>query len=109
MAKSIISLYIRICSLPTGVKEESGKGESLFPFLFIVFLSFIAIFVLYHTRKLDHRQEGGGDVQCILYKCCFQFRLRRMQYSGEITLLGGGELQTTWILGSGDEQITNRR
>ena len=89
MAKSIISLYIRICSLPTGVKEEIGKGESLFPFLFIVFLSFIAIFVLYHTRKLDHRQEGG-DVQCILYKRCFQFRLRRMQYPGEITLFGGG-------------------
>ena len=51
------------CSLPTGIEEESGKGESLFLFPFIVFLSFIAIFVLYHTRKLDHRQEerrGGG-------------------------------------------------
>ena len=58
MAKSIISLFIRSCSLPTGVEEESGKGESLFPFLFIVFLSFIAISVLYHTRKLDHRQDG---------------------------------------------------
>ena len=59
MAKSIISLFIRSCSLPTGVEEESGKGESLFPFLFIVFLSFIVVFVLYHTRKLDHRQGGG--------------------------------------------------
>ena len=48
------------CSLPTGIEEESGKGESLFLFPFIVFLSFIAIFVLYHTRKLDHRQERGG-------------------------------------------------
>ena len=31
------------CSLPTGIEEESGKVESLFSFLFIVFLSFIAI------------------------------------------------------------------
>lgn len=61
MAKSIISLFIRSCSLPKGVEEESGKGESLFSFLFIVFLSFIAISVLYHTRKLDHRQDGGGE------------------------------------------------
>ena len=60
MAKSIISLFMRSCSLPTGVEEESGKVESLFSFLFIVFLSFIAIFVLYNTRKLDHRQEGCG-------------------------------------------------
>lgn len=60
MAKSIISLFIRSCRLPTGVEEESGKVESLFSFLFIVFLSFISVFVLYHTRKLDHRQERGG-------------------------------------------------
>ena len=61
MAKSIISLFIRSCRLPTGVEEESGKVESLFSFLFIVFLSFISVFVLYHTRKLDHRQERGGE------------------------------------------------
>ena len=60
MAKSIISLFIRSCRLSTGVEEESGKVESLFSFLFIVFLSFISVFVLYHTRKLDHRQERGG-------------------------------------------------
>ena len=56
------------CSLPTGIEEESGKGESLFLFPFIVFLSFIAIFVLYHTRKLDHRQErGGGGEGCSVH------------------------------------------
>ena len=58
MAKSIISLFMRSCSLPTGVEDASGKVESLFSFLFIVFLSFIAIFVLYNTRELDHRQKG---------------------------------------------------
>ena len=66
MAKSIISLFMRSCSLPTGVEDASGKVESLFSFLFIVFLSFIAIFVLYNTRELDHRQKGcvcgGGGV-----------------------------------------------
>ena len=56
------------CSLPTGIEEESGKGESLFLFPFIVFLSFIAIFVLYHTRKLDHRQERGGGGVFNAYK-----------------------------------------
>ena len=108
MAKSIISLYIRICSLPTGVKEESGKGESLFPFLFIVFLSFIATFVRYHTRKLDHRQEGGGMFSAFCISAVFNFAYDECNTQEKSHCLGG-ELQTTWILGSGDEQITNRR
>ena len=49
-------------------KRVVRGGESLFPFLFIVFLSFIAIFVLYHTRKLDHRQDGGGRGVSSAYK-----------------------------------------
>ena len=98
MAKSIISLYIRICSLPTGVKEESGKGESLFPFLFIVFLS---LSYTIQENLTTGRRGGGGDVQCILYKRCFQFRLRRMQYPGEITLFGGGGAANNMDFGIG--------
>ena len=91
MAKSIISLYIRICSLPTGVKEESGKGESLFPFLFIVFLSFIAIFVLYHTRKLDHRQEGGGGMlSAFCISAVFNFAYDECNTQEKSHCLGGG-------------------
>ena len=55
MAKSIISLFIRSCSLPTGVEEERAKvGVSLF-------LSLLCVLVFYSYLCPITIHGGGGS------------------------------------------------
>ena len=68
MAKSTISLFIRSCSLPTGVEEERAKGGvSLFLSLLcvLVFYSYLCPITIQENVITGRRWGGGGSVQCI--------------------------------------------